>query len=67
MVNNESVLITKWSETLALFKLDEVRIHTNRDDIGKVRAAISRVPKSSGKRFTTNTLLSGGFEIKRTK
>lgn len=57
-----------WGKTLNQFDVDEVRqFQVDGNEVAKARAIINRGKKKSIKVFVTNSLLSGGFEIKRTK
>lgn len=57
-----------WSETLDQFKVDDVhQFEVSKSEMAKARAIINRLGKKSEKFFVTNSLLKGGFEIKRTK
>jgi hypothetical protein len=57
-----------WGKTLSQFGVDEVRqFPVDDNEVNKARAIINRGKKKSIKVFVTNSLLGGGFEIKRTK
>jgi len=66
MGSQDLLKVSAWKKTLNLFKVDEVRSYSlEKSELNKARAVIGRMNDS--KEFTTNTLLSGGFEIKRIK
>jgi len=70
MTNNNLIMTPNWSLTLASFDVDECyqyKVDNEKAEKAKLRQVIIRTKQKSGKEFTTNSLLGGGFEIKRTK
>ena len=68
MTNKNLIMAPDWAQTLDQFEVDEVRqFQIEPNEMAKARAVIVRMKKKSSKVFVTNSLLSGGFEIKRTK
>jgi len=66
MVNGNLIKSPNWKATLAQFnKGDVFQYKVDANEIAKLRQVISRIRKSQGKIFTTNSLLGGGIEIKR--
>lgn len=70
MVNEKLIMWPQWTETLAQFEAGETcqfKVENETGEKAKLRQIIRTVSKNTGKEFTTNTLLGGGFEIKRTQ
>ncbi len=70
MVNEKLKMSPQWTETLAQFDTGETcqfKVENGKGEKAKLRQIMRTVSKNTGKEFTTNTLLGGGFEIKRIK
>jgi hypothetical protein len=70
MVNDNLKSKPDWYGTLMEFEVGECfqyQVENSGAEKAKLRQVIRRIKQNTKKDFTTNTLLGGGFEIKRTK
>ena len=70
MVNEKLIMSPQWTETLEQFEINETcqfKVDNETAEKAKLRQIIRTVRNKTGMEYTTNTLLGGGFEIKRIK